>query len=85
MGTNTDTNHVAKTDKPERRPDTLQRFRRKFVQQAWQHVVGDMPLELFHSSEVLAAERAACDDNLVLVVHKSRKIMFLNFSLKSAK
>jgi hypothetical protein len=43
---------------------------RKFIQQRRQHIVRDVPLKLFHSSEVLPAECAACDDNSVLLIHE---------------
>ena len=32
----------------------------------------DVTLELFHGSEVLVAERAACHDDFVLLVHERR-------------
>lgn len=44
----------------------------------------DVPLELFHRAEVLAAERATCLDDLVSA-RKRGKVVPLNFSLKGAE
>jgi hypothetical protein len=56
---------------------------KQFIQERWRPIVRDVALELFHGSEVLTAERAACDDNFVLVVHECRKVMILNFGLRA--
>jgi hypothetical protein len=42
-------------------------------------------LELFHSSKILPAERAACDDNFVLLVHERREVVLPDFCLKGAE
>jgi hypothetical protein len=45
---------------------------RKLIQKRRKHVFRDVPFELFHRAEMFPAERAASDDNLVLLVHECR-------------
>ena len=44
----------------------------KFIQYRRQHVLGDVPLELLHGSEVLAAVRTTGRDDFVLVMYERR-------------
>ena len=58
---------------------------RQLIQQQRQHVLSDVPLELFHSSEVLLTRRTAGLNNFVFRAHERGQVVVLDFSLEFAK
>ena len=68
------------TEKPSRA-----NLSRQLIQQQRQHVLSDVPLELFHSSEVILTGRTAGLNNFVFVTHERRQVVLLNFSLECAE
>jgi hypothetical protein len=54
---------------------------RQLIQQQRQHVLSDVPLELFHSSKVFLTGRTSRLNDFVFLAHKRGEIMSVNFVL----